>query len=89
VSSFSIIGGNTFKLLTNLVTKNGKNSVKYVEYVNTHKMLQVPKLIKITEKFTLYKQNQQLSKIVITYLAELRRLASTYEFKQNPELSSL
>jgi len=63
--------------------------ISEVEYVNIHKVLQVPKPIKIAEKFTLYKLNQQLSKTVVTYLAKLRRLASTYEFRQNPELSSL
>ena len=57
--------------------------LREVEYVDIHKVLQEhfkPKTIKITKKLTFYEQNQQLSKTVLIYLAELRRLASTYEF---------
>ena len=76
----AMIGGRTFKLLANLVAPKKPGEV---EYAAIHKVLQdhfKPKPIKIAERYRFYKRNQQPSETVTTYLAELRRLASTCEF---------
>ena len=76
----AMIGGRTFKLLANLVAPQKPSEV---EYEAIHRVLQEhfkPRPIKIAERFRFYKRNQQPSETVATYLAELRRLASTCEF---------
>ena len=76
----AMIGGRTFKLLANLVAPKKPGEV---EYTAIHQVLQdhfKPRLIKIAERFRFYKRHQQPSETVTTYLAELRRLASTCEF---------
>ena len=76
----AMIGGRTFKLLANLVAPKKPGEV---EYAAIYKVLQdhfKPKPIKIAERYRFYKRNQQPSETVTTYLAELRRLASTCEF---------
>ena len=75
----AMIGGRTFKLLANLVAAQKPGEVTYEAI---HKVLQEhykPKPIKIAERFRIYKRNQQPSETVATYLAKLRRLASTCE----------
>ena len=76
----AMIGGRTFKLLANLMAPKKPGEV---EYAAIHQVLQdhfKPRPIKITERFRFYKRHQQPSETVTTYLAELRRLASTCEF---------
>ena len=77
----ALIGAPMYKLLANLVVPTEPGDLSYKEVVDKLDAHFKPKPVLIVERFRFYKRNQESGEKVANYLAELRRLAVTCEFK--------
>ena len=76
----ALVGAQTFRLLTNLVSPLKPGELTYAEVKEKLSAHFKPKPIKIAERFRFYKRQQEQGENMADYMAELRRLASTCEF---------
>ena len=77
----ALMGAPTYKLLANLAAPTEPGELTYEDVVDKLEAHFKPKPIIIAERFRFYKRNQESGEKVADYLAELRRLAATCEFK--------
>ena len=77
----SLVGSQTFRLLSNLVAPKKPGELTYGEVTEKLTGHFKPKPIRIAERSRFYKRTQQEGESMSEYLAELRRLASTCDFK--------
>ena len=71
----SLVGTNTFQLLSNLTAPQEPGEFSYDQVIEKLTAHYKPKPLKIAERFRFYKRNQQQGEQVADYVAELRRLA--------------
>ena len=76
----ALVGAQTYRLLTNLVALKKPSEHMYTQVKEKLTAHLKPKPIKIPERFRFYKRQQEPSKKMADYIAELRRLATTCEF---------
>ena len=77
----ALMGAPTYKLLASLAAPTKPGELTYEDVVDKLEAHFKPKPIIIAECFRFYKRNQESGEKVANYLAELRRLAATCEFK--------
>ena len=77
----ALIGNLTFRLLTNLVAPRQPGELTFKEALTELESHFKPKHVKIAKRFRFYKRNQQPGETMSEYVAELRRLATTCEFR--------
>ena len=75
------IGGETYALLTNLLSPAKPCDQTYAEITAVLKAHFEPKPIIIAERFHFHRRQQGANETIAEYMAELRHLASTCEFK--------
>ena len=81
----SIMGPKTFQKVTDLVHPKLPEKCKYDELVQTLKDHYKPKVIQIYERFNFYKRNQEDNESIANYVAALKSLASSCNFKNKVE----
>ena len=74
------IAGETYTLLTSLLSPEKPRDKSYEEITAVSKAYFEPKPIIIAKRFHFHRWQQPQSKTFAEYVAELRRLASIYEF---------
>ncbi len=77
----ALMGAPTYKLLANLAAPTEPGELSYKDVVDKLEAHFKPKPIIIAERFRFYKRNQESGEKMADYLAELRQLAATCEFK--------
>ena len=77
----ALVGAPTYKLLANFAAPTEPGDLSYKDVVDKLDAHFKPKPVIIAERFRFYKRNQESGEKVADYLAELRRLAATCEFK--------
>ena len=79
----SVVGGNTYGLLRNLLAPASPKDKSFKEIVDTLKAHFEPKPLVIAERFHFHRwnQNQNSGESVAMYVAELRRLATHCVFE--------
>ena len=77
----ALVGAPTYKLLANLAAPTEPGDLSYKDVVDKLDAHFKPKPVIIAERFRFYKRIQESGEKVADYLAELRRLAATCEFK--------
>lgn len=78
----AMIGAPTYKLLASLSAPTEPGELTYKEVVDKLAAHFKPKPIVIAERFRFYKTAQKSGEKMADYLAELRRLAATCDFKE-------
>ena len=79
----SLIGGKTYALLRDLLTPEKPATKSFQEIVTTLQQHLSPKPLEIAERFRFYKRNQREGETVLTYVADLKKLAAHCNFGAN------
>ena len=72
----SLIGGKTYALLRDLLAPEKPATKSFQQIVTTLQEHLSPKPLEIAERFRFYKRNQHEGKSILSYVAELRKLAT-------------
>ena len=76
------IGGETYALLTNLLSPDKPRDKTFAEISSVLKKHFEPQPVIIAERFHFHRRQQGVNESVADYVAELRRLATTCEFNE-------
>ena len=79
----SLIGSKTYALLRDLLTPEKPATKSFQEIVTTLQQHLSPKPLEIAERFRFYKRNQHEGETVLTYVADLKKLAAHCNFGAN------
>ena len=79
----SLIGGKTYTLLKDLLAPEKPASKSFQQKFTTLQEHLSPKPLGIAERFRFYKRNQHEGESILSYVAELRKLATHYNFGGN------
>ena len=79
----SLIGSKTYTLLRDLLTPDKPATKSFQEIVTTLQQHLSPKPLEIAERFRFYKRNQREGETVLTYVADLKKLATHCNFGAN------
>ena len=79
----SLIGSKTYTLLRDLLTPDKPATKSFQEIVTTLQQHLSPKPLEIAERFRFYKRNQSEGETVLTYMADLKKLAAHCNFGGN------
>ena len=79
----TLIGGPTFQLLRNLVAPNDPKTKSFNELATALKQHFSPAPLAIAERYRFHKRDQAPGETVVTYVAELRRMARHCDFGTN------
>ena len=79
----SLIGGKTYTLLRDLLAPEKPATKSFQQIVTTLQEHLSPKPLEIAERFRFYKKNQQEGESILSYVAELRKLATHCNFGGN------
>lgn len=83
VSMFiTLAGPNVYQTLKNLVAPNKPNDMTYQEVITMLSKHYSPPVSEIHERYVFNKCNQSVDQTIAEYIVELRKLASTCNFKQ-------
>ena len=82
-TSLSLIGGKTYALLRDLLAPKKPATKSFQEIVATLQEHLSPKPFEIAERFRFYKRNQHEGESMLSYVAELRKLATHCNFGGN------
>ena len=81
----SIIGAPTFKLVQDLLSPRKPADCAYKDIIDALKAHYKPQTIVIYERFKFYSRNQKSGESINDYVASIKSLARTCEFKDNLE----
>ena len=79
----SLIGGKTYALLRDLLAPEKPATKSFQQIVTTLQEHLSPKPLEIAERFRFYKRNQHEGESILSYVAELRKLATHCNFGGN------
>ena len=79
----SLIGGKTYTLLRDLLAPEKPATKSFQQIVTTLQEHLSPKPLEIAERFRFYKRNQHEGESILSYVAELRKLATHCNFGGN------
>ena len=79
----SLIGGKTYALLRDLLAPEKPATKSFQQIVTTLQEHLSPKPLEIAERFRFYKKNQHEGESILSYVAELRKLATHCNFGGN------
>ena len=79
----SLIGGKTYTLLRDLLAPEKPATKSFQQIVTTLQEHLSPKPLEIAERFRFYKRNQNEGESILSYVAELRKLATHCNFGGN------
>ena len=79
----SLIGGKTYTLLRDLLAPDKPATKSFQQIVTTLQEHLSPKPLEIGERFRFYKRNQHEGESILSYVAELRKLATHCNFGGN------
>ena len=79
----SLIGGKTYTLLRDLLAPEKPATKSFQQIVTTLQEHLSPKPLEIAERFCFYKRNQNEGESILSYVAELRKLATHCNFGGN------
>ena len=79
----SLIGGKTYTLLKDLLAPEKPATKSFQQIVTTLQEHLNPKPLEIAERFRFYKRNQHEGESILSYVAELRKLATHCNFGGN------
>ena len=79
----SLIGGKTYTLLRDLLAPEKPATKSFQQIVTTLQEHLSPKPLEIAERFRFYKRNQHEGESILSYVAELRKLAIHCNFGGN------
>ena len=79
----SLIGGKTYTLLRDLLAPETPATKSFQQIVTTLQEHLSPKPLEIAERFRFYEKNQQEGESILSYVAELRKLATHCNFGGN------
>ena len=79
----SLIGGKNYTLLRDLLSPEKPASRSFQQIVTTLQEHLSPKPLEIAERFRFYKENQHEGESILSYVAELRKLATNCNFGGN------
>ena len=79
----SLIGGKTYTLLRDLLAPEKPATKSFQQIVTTLQEHLSPKPLEIAERFRFYKKNQHEGESILSYVAELRKLATHCNFGGN------
>ena len=77
----TVIGAKAYALLRNLVARTKPYEKRYEELVEVMQAHLKPKPLTIAERFKFNRRKQQEGETIAQFLAELRKLAETYNFE--------
>ena len=77
----TVVGKETYSLLSNLVAPAKRASKSYGELVAVIKAYLKPKVLVIAERFRFHQRRQRETETAAQYMAEQRKLADKYQFK--------
>ena len=79
----SLIGGKTYTLLRDLLAPEKPATKSFQQIVTTLEEHLSPKPLEIAERFRFYKKNQHEGESILSYVGELRKLATHCNFGGN------
>ena len=79
----SLIGGKTYTLLRDLLAPEKPATKSFQQIVTTLQEHLSPKPLEIGERFRFYKRNQHEEERILSYVAEIRKLATHCNFGGN------
>ena len=79
----SLIGGKTYTLLSDLLAPERPATKSFQQIVTTLQEHLSPKPLEIAERFRFYKRNKHEGESILSYVAELRKLATHCNFGGN------
>ena len=79
----TLFGSKTYTLSRDLLTPEKPATKSFREIVTTLQQHLSPKPLEIAERFRLYKRNQREGETVLTYVADLKKLAAHRNFGAN------